>query len=335
MTNYHNLIILSLTSISLTLTSKSMIRPQYFKFINNKLTHHGFVYQKGLNVLKENFNPDPNKSCVPGGFYFSNVKKIHKFSHHGQNLWEVYLPPMHDSDFKMIEIPNEGKWRANKIILGESYDYNNPESYKHLNIPDKSLLDALEVNDTKTIQQYKTHGIDIDDAREIILYDGSIERLNWLKKYEIKFELDRDTVYKLSRFERIDKLNWLKNNGFKIEIDNDIIQRILKYGTLKMFNWIKSNDINCKIEIDHDAMQTIVMNGHNGNREKLEWLKNYGFKVKLDNDTMKILLMNGDEETLEWLKNNGTEFHCDSRAYEFLSKYRPGITKKLDIKISS
>ena len=42
----------------------------YFKITNSEENHYGYQYHDGLNELKEEFNDDPNASCVMGGFLY-------------------------------------------------------------------------------------------------------------------------------------------------------------------------------------------------------------------------------------------------------------------------
>ena len=64
----------------------------YFKITNAKENHNGFKYSDGLNILKEKFNDDPNKSCCAGGLYFTNAENIFKFLNYGIYLREITLP---------------------------------------------------------------------------------------------------------------------------------------------------------------------------------------------------------------------------------------------------
>ena len=56
----------------------------YFKITNADENHHGFQYVNGLNILKEEFNDDPNQSCCAGGLYFTDAANILKFLGYGK-----------------------------------------------------------------------------------------------------------------------------------------------------------------------------------------------------------------------------------------------------------
>ena len=103
----------------------------YFKITNAAENHNGFQYLDGLNVLKEKFNDDPNKSCCPGGLYFTNGENIFKFLNYGIYLREVTLP-IENPDFKKVKDPSGDKWRANMIILEKRYDLSNVDTFKYL-----------------------------------------------------------------------------------------------------------------------------------------------------------------------------------------------------------
>jgi len=48
---------------------------RYYKITNKNETHHGYVYQNGLNILDEPFNEADN--CGPGGLYFTAKQYIY------------------------------------------------------------------------------------------------------------------------------------------------------------------------------------------------------------------------------------------------------------------
>ena len=101
----------------------------YYKITNEKENHHGFQYVNGLNILKDEFNDDPNQSCCKGGFYFTDIANIFKFISYGIYVREVILP-ISNTNFKIIK--DDDKWRANMIILGKRYDLYSVETFKYL-----------------------------------------------------------------------------------------------------------------------------------------------------------------------------------------------------------
>ena len=102
----------------------------YFKITNYNENHNGFQYVDGLNILCEEFNDDPNKSCCAGGLYFTNAENIFKFLDYGIYLREIILPT-ENPDFRMIK-DKDDKWRANMIVLGKRYDLSNVETFQYL-----------------------------------------------------------------------------------------------------------------------------------------------------------------------------------------------------------
>src|SRR5580704_11081624 len=107
-----------------------MTEPRYFKITNEIENHHGFQYVTGLNVLEEEFNDDPAKSCCKGGLYFTDAKNIFKFLEYGIYLREVQLPI--NPDLKIVKDNTGDKWRANMIILGERYELSQKETFQLL-----------------------------------------------------------------------------------------------------------------------------------------------------------------------------------------------------------
>jgi len=84
------------------------------------------------------------------------------------------------------------------------------------------------------------------------------------------------------------------------------MQIILVRSDIKMLEWLKNNGF--KIEINHDTMQMILIIN---NTEKLEWFKVNEFKIKVDQGTIVTLLIRECSETLKWIKNNGNKIELD------------------------
>jgi len=83
-------------------------RKTYWKVTNEDECHYGLQYKTGLIIDPKPFNNDPNESCVEGGIYFTTKEFIHRFFWIGTNLRH----------------PNNDKYRADKVILGEKKDLN-------------------------------------------------------------------------------------------------------------------------------------------------------------------------------------------------------------------
>lgn len=115
----------------------------YYKVTNKYENHHGFQYQDGLNTLKQEFNNDPNASCVPGGLYFTTAEFLPKFYAFGVYLRTIHLPRQ-DPLFKMVADPDGDKWRVNRIILGRKYDLGDINTYLDLNLPLPSISFAVK-----------------------------------------------------------------------------------------------------------------------------------------------------------------------------------------------
>lgn len=66
------------------------------KLLHGSMTHYGFRWKEGLNVLRGPFNYDA--SCGPGGLYYCNAKDV---KHHVE-----YMDPLWIAD---VTIPNNAK----------------------------------------------------------------------------------------------------------------------------------------------------------------------------------------------------------------------------------
>jgi len=94
---------------------------KYYKVTSENEIHNGFQYKDGLNTLVEEFNDNPEASCVPGGFYFTDYENLPKFFGYGEWIREVTIP----TDAKVVLDPDGDKWRTDKIILGKKYSIKN------------------------------------------------------------------------------------------------------------------------------------------------------------------------------------------------------------------
>lgn len=94
-------------------------KKRYFKVIKNDMRHYNHTYKEGLNILLDEFNSDPKDSCVPGGFYFSDLQNISNFFTLGHKVWEVKIP----QDAQVVrDLGDLVKWRTDKIRLKRRLD---------------------------------------------------------------------------------------------------------------------------------------------------------------------------------------------------------------------
>ena len=85
----------------------------YYKMININECHKGLQYHDGLVVDHVKFNDDPEKSCVPGGIYFTTKKYLHRFFYCGGIVRPVTIP----SDAKVVLDPGGDKYRADRLFF--------------------------------------------------------------------------------------------------------------------------------------------------------------------------------------------------------------------------
>jgi hypothetical protein len=113
----------------------------YVKITNTEECHNNFQYQSGLNVLDKPFEKEG--SCVPGGFYFTDLENVHHFYHYGVWLRIVKIP----DDAQVVEDPDDScgkKWRTDKLILCEKYPLHDVETIKKFKLQvNTDILDDL------------------------------------------------------------------------------------------------------------------------------------------------------------------------------------------------
>ncbi len=83
--------------------------------------------ETGLNVLNRRFAHQG--SCCPGGFYFTDATNILNYINFGCHLRVVELPLTHPK-FKCVA--DDGKWRANMIILKDRLCLDQPSTFEYL-----------------------------------------------------------------------------------------------------------------------------------------------------------------------------------------------------------
>jgi len=180
----------------------------YFKITNAKEKHNKFQYHDGLNVLVDEFNDDPEASCVPGGFYFTDAKHIFEFLEYGIYLREITLPT-NDPDFKIVKDNN--KWRANKIILGKKYNLIDVSTFKYLldqgadiHTDDNSAIKwAIENGHSEIIQYLISKGVDNDYAILYAYLNYYFDTVKLLTGYYVNIRNNNNNI---------------PNNGFTIKL---------------------------------------------------------------------------------------------------------------------
>lgn len=85
----------------------------YFKILREDLTHHGYIYQEGLNVYSKPYDSIPSNR---EGLFFTDIENISEFYSCGNKIAEVILP-----DGEEV-IKRTTDYKAHKIILGEIRD---------------------------------------------------------------------------------------------------------------------------------------------------------------------------------------------------------------------
>jgi hypothetical protein len=96
----------------------------YYKILRSDLTHNGFVYKEGLNILKEPFFNDD--FCGPGGLYFTD--------HHNMFKWLTLYDPLSINDIYIAEVElladsqivkMDDKFKTDKFILKNIQTFSN------------------------------------------------------------------------------------------------------------------------------------------------------------------------------------------------------------------
>ena len=109
--------------------TRSQTQKHFYKLLNSDLTHHGFIYKEGLNVLKEPFNT--KNECGASGLYYCSLDEITQWIDLTNKITLIadvrFLP---DSQF--VKFDNKSK--TDKFILSnirplKTFIYNNMDVF--------------------------------------------------------------------------------------------------------------------------------------------------------------------------------------------------------------
>ena len=138
-----------------------------YKVIRSDMTHHGFVYQKGLNVDSNPF--EFTGSCVPGGLYFfTELKDLPNWLEYGHHLWEVEVP----DDSPCVPDPEGGKYRAHKLILKKRHILSSKNIWKQIIKTcnkEKAFIRAAKYGHTKVVKLLLSAGADVHAENDYAL----------------------------------------------------------------------------------------------------------------------------------------------------------------------
>lgn len=200
------------------------------KILNTEWLHHGFQYKKGLNILIEPFNDNPLLSCIEGGLYVSNTDNIHKFYYFGDTIALIYFPK-NNPELKIVHNPGGDKWRANMLIIGETYSLLDIDTYKKLGIEiDSDVLYKICKNGDIDILRNFVKRVSYEDMRKIYLFNITIS--NFILKHDDADLLD--WFYK-----------YYAHNDYRLDVFNKTIKLNMRmYKSPNCINWCKTNDVN-------------------------------------------------------------------------------------------
>lgn len=126
-----------------------------FKILRKDLTHYGYAYKEGLNVLEGKFHPEGD--CQPGGFYITQHPE--RWIALGTLLAPVTLP----DDAQVWEVPDTKKLKVDKLVLGKWFDI--PESVYLQSVQEPGFsLETIPENRRSLpicIAAVKNHGYEI------------------------------------------------------------------------------------------------------------------------------------------------------------------------------
>lgn len=97
----------------------------YFKIFRHDHCHHGFQFQKGLNVIKQDFQ---KKMGCEGGFHFCGAKHILEYVTLGDVVRKIEIAP----GAHIFHKAGDARFKADAIILKSAYELSDPETFAML-----------------------------------------------------------------------------------------------------------------------------------------------------------------------------------------------------------
>ena len=217
----------------------------YYKVLKRDGVQKGFRYQWGIvNVLDKPFQVEG--SCVPGGLYFTTLEYIDDFFSYGDDIVEVFFPD--DASFCMVEDPAKNKWRANKIILGEKYSLDDPETFVKLGIISKIplMLVREKISELGIIflhwlerNGYHFNKYSMEYIMDDAICNGYLSVLKWFRETRPVFSFYMDSLnYALINGHR-DVLEWFMTEGYQIKFARHAINTIVAKKDTEMILWLE------------------------------------------------------------------------------------------------
>jgi len=302
----------------------------YFKVTNEKECHHGYQYQTGLNVLDKPF--EAKGSCVAGGLYFTDLENLDKFYFYGVWLRVVSVP----EDGIMVKDPSGGKWRADRIILGDKYALYDVDTIEKFDLSvDENFIKHASMNGcVNFLEWWRSSGLELKytvDAIDYASQNGHVNVLDWWLKAHNEFGLElkyTDAIDWASSKGHVDVLEWwlkvYNESGLELKYSCSCMDFASKNGHVDVLEWWLKVHKSYGLELKYtdDAMNLASENGYIGG---LEWwlrvYKEFGLSLKYSSDAMDLASENGHVDVLEWWKNSGLNLKYSVWAMSNASMY--------------
>ncbi|AGC01597.1 ankyrin repeat protein [Acanthamoeba polyphaga moumouvirus] len=259
----------------------------YFKITNRKECHFGFQYKDGLNILKEEFNDNPDENCVPGRLYFCKPQDIHHYLDYGIYLREIFLPT-NNPDFKMVKNPSGDKYGANMIILGKRYFLSDPDTWKYL----------------------YSIGAKIDNiAIDYIIRKNYLNCLKFLiEEMRVNF-IDYNCLSTASRCGNLRIVKYLINFKHENESIINAMESATNNGYLEVIKYLLSHFYDNNKAFKYLCEDLFLTSCTKYNLEIVKYFVSLGVNIKIDDYGLILASKNGNLEIVKYLISLGANIH--------------------------
>ena len=275
--------------------------PIYYKLLRPNLTHRGFVYKEGLNVLSDPFDPEPK--CRAGGLYCADIHNIFSWAKLYITEKMIFIATVElCPDSKIVKMND--KIKTDKLILKNIQSIDN---YFKSN-PDMCCKAIDQYNKILKYISNQTYELCL---KAILLDSDNIEYVKDITS-EFYIELCKLAIHKnVSSIEYINKnLNGYDEICMEAVKNNGLALRYIKNKTPEIcMKAVKQNDTVFVLEIINN--RTIL----NYSEICMEAVKQNGLALQFIKD---ISIENFTEICMEAVKQNGL-------ALEYIKNQTPEI----------
>jgi len=232
----------------------------YFLITDTDYRDYYHQYYPGWNILSEKFNNDKTIYWTSGGFTIIKRDCINHFYRDGYLIHPVQFP--HNASLVKID----DRYRVDILFLEKSYELDDPETYKILQIPYPTLHECVVRHNlplAKKAMEFQDIHADREVALKVSCARGYILIVKMLLDRGADLHIDHDEPFILScKYGRTDIVKLLTEAGADIHTDKEWgFQCAAENGHIEIVEFLISQNVNIR-ERENYALRWSRANGH-------------------------------------------------------------------------